>query len=78
MDVDGVWSWVEGYQIFFQLTNTANSAFKSLLNEDSFLWVDHLVVALFEFSINVDVLDVEACQMLEGFIRLPSFNILNT
>ena len=30
------------------------------LDEDSLLWVDHLVITLLQFAVNVDVLNVKA------------------
>jgi hypothetical protein len=60
MNVYGLWSWVEGYQVFFELANSADCALKRLLDEDSLLRVDNLIIALLKFPINVNVLDVEA------------------
>ena len=73
MNVDRIWSWVEGHQIFFQLTNTADSTFESFFNENSFLRVNHLVVAFFKFSININVLDVETGVVLEPLVLVPGF-----
>lgn len=36
----------------------------------------YLVVALLELAINVNILDVEAGEMLENFIVGPRFNVL--
>lgn len=34
----------------------------------------HLIVALLQLAVNVDVFDVQACQVLECFIWLPVVN----
>jgi hypothetical protein len=40
--------------------------------------VHHLIVALLQFAVNVDVLDIETGQVLEDFILWPSLDVLNT
>ena len=38
----------------------------------------NLIVALFEFAVNVDVLDVETSQVLEDLVGLPLGDVLDT
>ena len=61
MNVNGVGSGVESDQVLFQFANTTDGALKSLFNKDSLLRMHHLIVALFQFSIDVDVFDIKTC-----------------
>jgi hypothetical protein len=36
--------------------------------------VDHLIKALFKLAIDIDILDIELCKMLEDFIVHPAFD----
>lgn len=38
--------------------------------------MNYLVVALFQISVDVNILYVQACEMLECLIRGPGFNVL--
>ena len=38
----------------------------------------HLVVALFQLAVDVDILDVKTCQVLEHLIGWPSLNVFDT
>jgi hypothetical protein len=49
---------VEQHQVLFYLADAANGRLKHLLDEDSLLWVDHLVVAFLKLPVDVDVLNV--------------------
>ena len=77
VDIDRVGSWIQLDQLLLHLANTSDSALQSLLDEVSLLWVYDLIVALFEFPVDINVLDVQAGQMLENFLWWPRFNILN-
>ena len=78
MNVYGVASGVESNQVFLQLANTADCALQSLLYKYTLLWMNDLVVTLLQISVNIYILDVQAGQMLEYFIRLPGLNVLYT
>ena len=71
MDINAVWSGVVGNQILFELTDSTNRTFKNLLDENSFLWVDHLIIALFKLSVDLNVFDVQASQVMEDIIVWP-------
>ena len=43
-----------------------------------FLRVHNLIVALLEFSIDLNILDIKSGKVLENFIGLPISNILNS
>jgi hypothetical protein len=58
-------------QHLFDFTDAQHGALKYLLNIKSFLRMDHLIVALFKFGVNINVLDVEAAKMLSDFIFSP-------
>ena len=77
MHVDGALSGVGSHQLPLELTNSANGALQSLLDEDSLLWVDHLIVTLLQLPVDVDVLDIQASQMLEGLILGPGLHLLH-
>ena len=78
MNIDRIGTRVERYQVLFQFTDTGDRALKSFLNENLFLRVYDLIIALLKTPIDVYILDVEHSQMLERFIRLPSFDILDS
>ena len=78
MDVNTSWPGVESHEILLELTDSANRTFQNLFNEDSFLWVDHLIVTLLQFSKYFNIFNVEASQMMEDIINRPSTDILNT
>ena len=59
MDVEGALPGIEKDHVLFHFANSANGALECPFNEQSFLRVHHLVVALFQFPVDVDVLDVE-------------------
>ena len=37
-----------------------------------------MVVAFLQFAVDINILNVETCEMLEDLIWLPGFNILDT
>ena len=63
VDIDRVGSWVQLDQLLLHLANTSDSALQSLLDEVSLLWVHDLIVALFEFPVDINVLDVQDTEM---------------
>ena len=76
MNVNGLWSRVEQTKVFLHLANAADCRLQHSFDENSLLRVYDLVVALLELAINVDVLDVEAGEVLENFIVGPRLNVL--
>jgi hypothetical protein len=58
-------------QLTLNLTNSEHGAFKNLLDITALLRLYHLVIALLKLSVDVDVLDVKAGQVLEDFIFGP-------
>jgi hypothetical protein len=74
--VDAVAARVERYEVLLKLANAANRTLQRLFDEDPFLGVNYLIVALFQISVNVNVLDVETCEVLEDLVRLPAFDVL--
>lgn len=71
MHIDGTLSRVELSYLILELANSTNGALKSLFDENSFLRLHTLIVALFKFSVDVNVLDVKYRQVLENFIFGP-------
>lgn len=71
MHINGLLSWVELCDFVFELTNTTYRALKGLLDEYSLLWLDALVVTLFQLAINFNVFDIKDGQILENFILRP-------
>lgn len=78
MDVNTSWSGVESHEILLELTDSANGTFQNLFDEDSFLWVNHLIVTLLKFSKYFNIFNVEASQMMEDIINRPSGDVFNT
>ena len=78
MDVNTTWSCVESHKILLELTDSANGALQDLLDEHSLLWMNHLIIALFEFSKNLDIFNVETRQVMEHIINRPGGDILHT
>jgi hypothetical protein len=76
MNVETLGSRVIQTQVFFHFANSANGALQDTLDKDTLLRVDHLVVATLELAVDVDVFDVQACEVLENFIVWPVFNVL--
>jgi hypothetical protein len=76
MYVHGLRPRVEVDQVLLDLADTTNGRFKHSLNEDALLRLYHLVVTLFKLPVDFDVLDVEACEVLEFLIFHPGLAIL--
>jgi len=74
--VHGTWARIEEYKVFFDLTDTADGRLKDFLDVDALLGMDHLVIALLQLTIDLDVLYIQACQMLEHLIWSPGLDIL--
>ena len=74
MNVNGALPGIEKNHVFLHFANSANGALKRLFNENSLLRVDHLVVTLLQLPVNVNVLDVKHCVVLEYFIVWPSLD----
>jgi len=75
VDIKGLFTWVELYNLVFQLTYSANGALKCFLDKYALLRMHALIVALLKLAIDVDVFDVEHCQELKDFIIRPVFNL---
>lgn len=78
MDVNASWPGIKHHEILLELTDSANRAFQNLFDEDSLLRVNHLIVALLQFSKYFNIFNVEASQMMEDIINRPSTDILHT
>ena len=76
MDIDRASSVVEMNKEFLHLTNSANSALKNLFDKDSLLWVHNLIIALFEFAVNLNILDIKNSIMRPSFFNTPELTIL--
>lgn len=62
---------VPGNHVLLDVADARDRAFQDLLDEDAFLRLHNLVVALLEFAVDVDVLDVQTCQEGEDFGLSP-------
>ena len=71
MDVDTVWSGVVSNKILLKLADSTNCALENFLDKDSLLRMDHLIIALLELSVDLNILDVQASQMMENIIVRP-------
>jgi hypothetical protein len=78
MDVNAATPGVELHEILLELTDSANGTLQNLFDEHSFLWMDHLIIALFKFFKYFNILDVETSQMMKDIINRPSGDILDT
>ena len=58
MDIDRIRTRVKRYQVLFQFTDTGDCALKSFLDENLFLRVYDLIIALLKTPIDVYILDV--------------------
>ena len=76
MHINALGPRVKQNEVLLHFANAANGRLQHALNEDSLLGVHDLVVALLELAINVDVLDVEAGEVLENFVVGPRLNVL--
>jgi hypothetical protein len=76
VNIEGAWSRIEDNHIFLHLTNTQDRGFQDFLDEDSLLRMDHLVITFFELPVYIDILYIQAGEMLKNFIVRPSLNIL--
>ena len=78
MNVNTLGSGVVRDEVLLDVANARDGALESLLDEHSLLRVHHLVVALFKFPVDVDVLDIERGQVLEDLVGLPACDVLHT
>jgi hypothetical protein len=78
MDVYRLRSRVENDEVFLEFADSTDGAFKSFLDEDAFLGMNDLVITLLQFSVDIDVLNVQTSQMLEYLVLRPVFDILLT
>ena len=78
MDVETLGSWVEEAEVFLHFADTADGALQYTLNKNALLGVHDLVVTVFELAVNINILDVQASQVLENFIVGPGLDILST
>ena len=75
--INGFGSRIEKTKFFLHFTNACHGRFEHPLDKQALLWVHDLVVASLKLAENVNVLDVEARQVLENFIFRPRLYILN-
>ena len=68
MDIDGARAHIVEDEVFFNLADSANRALKDLFDEDTLLRVHNLIVALLEFAVDLDILDVENGIVGETFL----------
>ena len=76
MHIERSGSWVEEDHVLLDLANAANRGLQHALDVYALLWVHHLVVALLELAVDVDVLNIELSQVLEDFIVHPGLDQL--
>lgn len=76
MNVETLGSRVVQTQVFLHLADSANGTLKNAFDENTLLRVHHLVVTGLQLSVYVDVLDVQAGQVLENFVIGPVFYVL--
>ena len=76
--VHGGGAGIEENQVLLDLADAANGRLEHFFDIDSLLRVHHLIVALLEASVNVDILDVETGQVLEDFVGSPGFYVLHS
>ena len=76
MDVDALGSGVEETEVLLHLANAGDCGLEHSLDKETLLGVHDLVVAVLQLAVDVDVLNVETCQVLEDFIIGPTLNIL--
>lgn len=76
MNVKTLGSRVVQTQVFLHLADSANGTLKNAFDENTLLRVHHLVVTGLQLSVYVDVLDVQAGQVLENFVIGPVFYVL--
>jgi hypothetical protein len=55
------------YNILFNFTHADHGVIKHLFHEDSLLGMDHLIVGFFEFTVGIEVPEVECSVVLEPF-----------
>ena len=78
MDIHGVGAGVEEHEVLLNLADAANGRLEDLLDEYALLWVHHLVIALLELSIDLNVLHIERSQVLEHLILGPGVDMFDT
>ena len=71
MHVNGLLSRIKLSDLDLQFADSADGALEHLLDENPLLWVHTLIVALLQLPVDVDVLDVENCKVLEHLIFGP-------
>ena len=76
MNVKTLGSRVVQTQVFLHLADSANGTLKNAFDENTLLRVYHLVVTGLQLAVYVDVLDVQAGQVLENFVIGPVFYVL--
>jgi hypothetical protein len=82
IQIDVLWSYgirasIIANEIDFELDYTKHGRFKHIFEEHSFLWVHHLIVAIFKDAIAMDIFDVEMCIKSEPFLILALVFQLN-
>ena len=64
---------VELNQHILDLADTQHGALYDLLDVQALLRMYHLIVTVFKLAVDIDVLDVEAGQVLENLVFAPGF-----
>ena len=62
---------IEQNEILLDLADAADGRLQDALDEDAFLRVHHLIVALLKLTVDVNILHIETGEVLEHFIRCP-------
>lgn len=77
VNIERTSSGVELSEVFFHVANPEDRALEDFFHKDALLGVHHLIVALLELTVNVDIFDVQAGQMLEDFVVCHGCDILD-
>jgi hypothetical protein len=73
--IDALGPGVENAKVLLHFANASHGGLEHSLDEQALLGVHDLVVTVFEFAEDVNVLDVQASQVLEDFVFWPRFNV---
>lgn len=75
--IDALGPGVENAKVLLHFANASHGGLEHSFDEQALLGVHDLVVTVFEFAEDVNVLDVQASQVLEDFVIWPRFNVLS-
>ena len=59
------------YYLVFEFANTTNGTLQNFFDEDSFLWMNALIVAILKLPVYLNVLDIEHSKILEHLVLRP-------